>query len=199
MESVGATQHQVTYKLIHRGQSDTWEDSVSPLRAIACRAENTNVLNLMGGYAAALRLVYLLVAVNGSIELVYGLQHCYEVPGGGARVLGLMGEQEKHGEVVIELVLYTLEGAVAAQAAHFGRMTVLALALADIEAAYAANEALELVAPDGAANAADVVTWKALVEVPAKRAWVFAGGRTFREAVTWIPRILGRDPGGIQK
>ena len=43
MESVGATRHQVTYELIRRGRSDTWEDSVSPLRAITCRAENTNV------------------------------------------------------------------------------------------------------------------------------------------------------------
>ena len=48
MESVGATRHQVMYELIRRGRSDTWEDSVSPLRAIACRAENMNVLNLWG-------------------------------------------------------------------------------------------------------------------------------------------------------
>ena len=43
MESVGATRHQVTNELIRLGRSATWEDSVSPLRAIACRAENTNV------------------------------------------------------------------------------------------------------------------------------------------------------------
>ena len=193
MESVGATRHQVTYELIRRGRSDTWEDSVSPLRAIACRAENTNVMNLMGGYAAALRPVYLLVAGNSGIQLLYGLRHCYEVPGGGARVLGLMGEREKHGEVVIEPALYTLEGAVAAQAVHFGRVTVPALSLVDIEAAYAADEALQLVAPDGTANAAEVVTWKAF-EVPAKIAWVFAGGRSFRDAVSWIPRILDATP-----
>ena len=193
MESSAAMGRQVSYELIHLALSATWEDSICPLCLVASRPENCNIPNLMGSYAASLSPVYLLVTVRDGIKLLHGLRHCYEVPGGGARVLGLMGERAKHGDVVIEPALYTLGGNIANQQAHFSWVSILALALEDLAAAYAADEDLDVVAPDGAANAAEVVTWKAL-EVLEKFAWAFAGGLSFRKAVALMPRLLVATP-----
>ena len=195
--SAPATRHQVAYQLIRLGRSTTWEDAIRPFRASKDRPANFNSLNLMGGYAASLGPVYLLVSVGGKIQLLYGLRHSYEVAGGGARVLGLMGEREKHGDVIIDPALYTLGGNIAGQAAHFGRVSVPAQTLVAIEAEYAANEALELVVGDATPNAAETATWKAF-EVPARIAWAFAGGLTFRQATALMPRIVAATPAEFQ-
>ena len=155
MESSGAQRHQVAFELIHRGSSTTWNDSMRPFRDATARPDNANAQTLMGSLAASIDPVYhLVVANNGRIQLLYGLRNCFAAPGGGARVFALMGERIKVGDVVGEPELHSLGGNVGQQRDHFTRVEIGAISMADIAAAFTADDQLEVVQPDADPNAA---------------------------------------------
>ena len=59
------------------------------------------------------------------------------------------------------------------------------------------HSALEVVAADATAGAAEIATWKAF-EVPAKIAWAFVAGLSIRDAVDLMPRIVAATPAALR-
>ena len=191
--------HSIGHALSCTEADKPWSTGLATLTAVAARAPDVNVANLILEYAAAITPTYFLTIIENRVEVVHSLRQCYEVGGGGARVLALVGERKlRSTSLEMPPKLHTLGGALNQQAARgFERVNILSPPLADIKTEMDANPIVSFVPPlvalDPANPPPEVSAFKTL-PVPPMIACLFLRGLQIREAVTLVSRIIQAVP-----
>ena len=113
--------HAVGRALMESYAATPWEQVFRPFVEAAGTPNPVSAAHkaaLIGKYASAPSMTYLLTVVDDKVEVVYGIKPCYvpSVSVNGDRYLALMGERRVWSGIMIPPKLVTLEGAIAIQA-----------------------------------------------------------------------------------
>jgi hypothetical protein len=169
------------------------EDAAKPMAALdsVLATDPFNADFFMNQVVMATTPMHLLVNIGDQVQVIYGARQCCLVPGGGRRILALMGERVLSVHGFRQPDLKALPGTLIQQVDHFGKVTTAALTLDEILAQHAAN-------PDGpgfvlppilAENREPVSTLRAF-PIPQKFAGLFLRGMSLKEAAQLISDLL---------
>jgi hypothetical protein len=142
--------------------------------------------------ADSLTSVTLLVAVGDHFQVIYGLRPCHHVPGGGTRLLALMGERTVRAAFTGHPKLVKVRGNIVAQTSAFETVTARAAGPDAIALALAGDPTQLLPELDDAAP--EITTIKAL---PLHRKWaaLFLAGLPIGQGYALATRLLAATPG----
>ena len=191
--------HEVAYALAKDASLVPWIDALGPLRkATAAGQAGTDLTHIVRSYLDSLDPVFLLIVVDNTVKVLYGLKPCHATTGNGQRFLGLIGDREIRAGQEVHPKLHTLGGNLNKQADHFALTTIAAPTLADITSSFLADATLALVpalGPDPVTNnaAPTVFTWYALPIHP-KLACLFLRGMSVRDAFFLATKIVSAVP-----
>jgi hypothetical protein len=198
VNEAGMAERSVGLALAHTHASTPWADVVRGVQQVASRPGDLPTVNLISEYAADLHTTYYLTVVGGKMEVLHALRPCFAVAGGGARVFGLIGDRTVRSTgMEVQPNLYTLAGQPGAQAAEgFARVTMPAPTMPAMQAAFTADEELEIVPPLQAniLNPPNDVTAFKTMPVHPKIACLFFKGLRIRDGVGLIARIVMAAP-----
>jgi hypothetical protein len=198
----GMEGHSIGTALWNLHRAATWTAIARVFKKTAARDPNTNVTNLISEYAAQLTTPYFLTIMEKRIVVLHALRSCFDVAGGGTRVLGLVGERSVRASgMVIQPKLHTLGGQPGVQAADgFARVSVAAATLANMQAAFAGDASLELTQPLPAdpQNQPDIVTAFKTMPIHPQLAALFMKGLPICDGVTLVLKLMQAAPPEMQ-
>jgi hypothetical protein len=196
--------HEVAYALAKDAVSVSWDDACGPFRKITdARNLGTDLEHVVRSHVDSLDPIYLLVVVENTVKVLYGLKPCHATSGNGKRFLGLIGEREIRAGQEVQPKLHTLGGNLSKQVDHFANVDVAAPTLVDIEAMFQGDATLSLVAqlaadPTTNAAAPTIPAWMALPVHP-KLACLFLRGMSVRNAFFLVKKIISAFPSSLSR
>ena len=143
----------------------------------------------VGGFADAPKAGHFLIVKEGKVQVLYGWRACRPLDEDGKIYTGLVGDRitSPSGVDVLPRLVQT-DGAANEQYKHFGKVSAKAPTMADIQAAFEADDTKELVDPSTSDAMEPLSVWGVLPVHP-KVASVFMHSPTLRDAMGLFARL----------